>query len=318
METRTTVWEGIPAIELMTNIYRAVILPGFGANCIRLTYLPRNIDILRFPDTHAELRSKPVVFGLPILFPPNRVCDGSFPFNGIIYKLPINEPARNHHIHGVLNSSAFEHERAGEFVFHAGADRPYMSFPHHFTVRRSYRLTDEGLKHDITVTNDGQTPMPLGIGVHTSINIPRADTRLFIPVRREWPLNDRYVPTGKYICSSPLIDALRNGTQLTREGEICSLLEVSEGTGRLVNSEYTIRYKTSDSLPFITLWNDHGGKEYVCPEPQSCLTNAPNLALSRKESGFDALEPGETRAYSMEYSLIEAERSHSKGFIRAR
>lgn len=298
-------WHGISAVELKTDFYKAVILPEYGANCIQLIYVPKNIEVFRTPESIEEFKISPVVYGLPILFPPNRICDGSFSFNGLKYEFPINEPNRNHHIHGILNSSSFSYETDGIFTFCATNDKPYMEFPHQFTIQRIYQLNNDGLKHEIIIRNDGSDVMPLGVGVHTAINVISKDTRLYIPVRREWLLNERFIPTEEYVYSSSLLTMLRNGTLYPERQEICSLLEVEEGIGKLINKEYTIQYETSNSFPYIMLWNNHGGKGFICPEPQSWLTNAPNFCSRREESGLRSLLPGESFSFRTKYSVLE-------------
>lgn len=307
MQISNICWKGIPAVELKTELYKAVVLPTYGANCIQLTYLPQNVEILRSPSSLEDLQASAVVYGLPILFPPNRICDGYFYFEGRRYEFPINEPNRNHHIHGMLNSLTFDYEEDGKFSFHATSDNPYMDFPHQFSVERIYQISNDGLKHEIKVRNDGKDAMPMGIGIHTAINVPSDDAQLFIPVRREWLLNERFIPTEQYIDSSPLLESLRNGTLFSEKEELCALLETDEGIGRLICKKYMIQYEASDNFPFIMLWNNHGGKGFVCPEPQSWLTNAPNLSLSNEISGFRSLLPGETCSYSVSYKVMERE-----------
>ena len=67
-------------IELKSNNYRAKINLSRGANCISLKNTEYNGDILREPDY--DNLDNPYLYGMPILFPPNRISGGKFEFEG--------------------------------------------------------------------------------------------------------------------------------------------------------------------------------------------------------------------------------------------
>ena len=75
-------WSTESAIVLRNREYEAVIIPDAGANCISLVHLPSGDQLLRVPENGRKLREGSNVFGLPLLFPPNRVRDGRFLFHG--------------------------------------------------------------------------------------------------------------------------------------------------------------------------------------------------------------------------------------------
>ena len=78
-----------------------------GANCISLRNEKYGAKLLREPPTSHKL-DNPYLYGMPILFPVNRIENGSFLFEGRKYVFPINEPASNCHLHGELHKTAFE------------------------------------------------------------------------------------------------------------------------------------------------------------------------------------------------------------------
>ena len=83
---------------------------------MRLANTRLGAEILRTPGPGEieTFRSRPQVFGLPILFPPNRIADGRYVFEGRTYQYPITiERERNYH-HGVLKSEAFLVSKARE------------------------------------------------------------------------------------------------------------------------------------------------------------------------------------------------------------
>ena len=92
-------------IVLNAGNWYAKILPDFGMNMISLACGDRHI--LRSPQNMDTLKKEPYVYGIPLLFPANRVEKGMFTFDGKSYHFPINEPARNNHIHGLMFDAPF-------------------------------------------------------------------------------------------------------------------------------------------------------------------------------------------------------------------
>ena len=93
--------DGEPAVFLRAGDYLAAALPGVGGNLFRLVDERRQLTILHEPPNVRELREHPVIYGIPALFPPNRIRDGVFTANGIRYELPVNT-RDNNHCHGML------------------------------------------------------------------------------------------------------------------------------------------------------------------------------------------------------------------------
>ena len=59
-------------IQIRGGGYRADINLSRGANCIRLTHERHNAVILREPD-YANGLDNPYLYGMPLLFPANRI-----------------------------------------------------------------------------------------------------------------------------------------------------------------------------------------------------------------------------------------------------
>src|SRR5690606_36179306 len=81
------------AVWLQWGSYEAAVIPAVGANLIAFRDLEKKLTILREPagEEMDDFRAKPGVYGIPVLFPPNRYEDGKFSFNGVDYQLPVNE-----------------------------------------------------------------------------------------------------------------------------------------------------------------------------------------------------------------------------------
>ena len=179
-------FHGLKGVEFSKGEYTALLIPEMGANLVRLANTRLGAEILRTPGPGEieTFRSRPQVFGLPILFPPNRIADGRYVFEGRTYQYPITiERERNYH-HGVLKSEAFLVSKAREtdrevmiecrYYANAGNDAVYRDFPHEFKCKIVYRLTAGGLEQEVMFANRSKEPMPVGVGFHTPMRIPFA------------------------------------------------------------------------------------------------------------------------------------------------
>lgn len=119
--------------KLQAGDYTALINSERGANCISLRNSKYKAIILREPNKSGAL-DNPYLYGMPILYPVNRISGGCFRFEGRIYKFPINEPETNCHLHGMLHEMEFEiTERCTSFV-KCVFEKPYIDFPHSFRI----------------------------------------------------------------------------------------------------------------------------------------------------------------------------------------
>ena len=284
--------------------YTASIRADMGANCVRLVHAPSGADILRTPPSDEVWEKNPNIYGMPLLFPPNRIRDGEYTFGGRLYRFPINEPARHHHIHGLLSVTPFAVEEArpdyARFVFRADQKNPYLDFPHAFTVVQEFRVSDLGLSQQLTVLNDGDTPMPFGTGFHTSMNVPflpggkAENCRLSVTAGKVWRYDDRILPTGETASAQPYVDGVPAAHQ-----RISELMDMGGSGGRAILEDAAaggrIVYEAGPGFRYWMLFNQGGEMGYICPEPQTWIIDAPNSPLPPEISGFDAIQPGDRR-----------------------
>ena len=107
-----------------------------GANCISLRNKKYNAEILREPPISVEL-DNPYLYGMPILFPVNRIEGGRFTFEGRDYIFPINEPRTGCHLHGELHKTRFElieNTESSALCRYRAARGEYLGFPHDFEI----------------------------------------------------------------------------------------------------------------------------------------------------------------------------------------
>ncbi|AJD92119.1 hypothetical protein JMA_28020 [Jeotgalibacillus malaysiensis] len=248
-------------------------------------------EILRAPTDQESYLKRKILYGTPVLFPPNRIEDGQFSFNGIYYHLPINEPELNNHIHGFVSDRPFQIKSQSKSALTAvfdSADHPEISegFSHHFKVELDFELTGDLLIKRCRIKNLSESEMPAGFGWHTSF-VFDASTDIFqASVEQQWELNERNLPTGKR-STAHIPSSLKNvmlDDAFTDNGE----RKVS-----IIRPDENIRidYQVSDAFTNWVIF--HEGKGFICPEPYTWITNAPHLQ-NDPASGFQAIAPGNT------------------------
>jgi len=325
--TKNTEWNGLKAVEISNGTYLAIILPNNGAQMISLKHLPSGIEILRTPANVAEMMEMPEAYGIPILFFPNRIADGKFTFNSKLYTFPITKKSENNHIHGFLHKRSWDvkelssgsntAEATFEFTNSPAKDL-YEMFPHDFTFQVVYRLTQDGLEQNITVSNSGNIPMPFGLGFHTAFNVPfgsnknPADYCFKAPIANLWERDERNLPTGEITPLSKSHQEIANGSCNPITEAISGFFSADTQSANAatitdIKNNISIVYEADHSYGFWILWNYEGNSSFVCPEPQTMMVNAPNLKLSEKQTGFSSIESGKSWKATCRIYLKNAE-----------
>ncbi|MEG1188449.1 MAG: aldose 1-epimerase [Bacteroidales bacterium] len=312
-------FHGMEAVAFEAGGYEAIMIPSVGANVVRLYQKEKGIEILRTPDAGEmeTFRQRPHVFGLPLLFPPNRIEDGTYTYNGITYQYPITIPAQHNYHHGIIKSQPFVVTKTimGEdyveveaaFFSNRVNNAIYEHFPHEFECRMNFVLSENGLEQTVTFVNDSETEMPIGVGYHTPINVPfqkePGEYKMWLTAGEEWDLNERTLPTGDFLPLDAELAVLRN-TGMAPTGKPVEkaltnkpfFLEGEEFNGAIIANLATgvkVFYEVDEQFRHWTIWNNGGDAGYMCPEPQTWAINAPNLKLDPEVTGFQVIEPGD-------------------------
>jgi len=196
------------AIKAENDHLEIILVPGWGSNLISIMHKETQREVLRSPRSSEEFWANPVLFGVPILFPPNRISDGTFTFRGRVYRFNINEKDKNNHIHGFLNTKKWQLVRTeateNELIIETKIESDllsypsiYQQFPHHFSIQMSYRLKKTVICKDATIINHGKDPFPWGLGYHTTFLFPEENSSFAVTAEKRWKLDERFLPTGE-------------------------------------------------------------------------------------------------------------------------
>jgi aldose 1-epimerase len=239
------------------------------------------------------------------LFPfPNRLKNGRFEFEGNEYQFPLNDNDQMPNaLHGFLSDQGFEvitqSESHCDLRFEYPGDLAYYPFP--CTINIRYELVENGLKTDVTITNQGLTKMPFGLGWHPYFHFENGvdDARLKMPECTTVQLDELGIPKGvekpsHYFDEFTKLEQqhLDNCYRTTQPGK--NMTEAQFNTGEILqvwqNGEY----------PFIQVYT-HPERKSLAIEPMSCAVNALNSG-----DGLTILSPNESKQFTAGFKLIPA------------
>lgn len=291
-------------INLKSGNYEAKVNLSRGANLISLTNSKYNADILRTPD-YSKLHN-PYTYGMPLLFPINRISKGEFVFQGRLYRFPVNEPATGCHLHGFLHDAEFVTEEVRENYIKCSCDIAQTEdFPHSIKVIMEYTLSDDGVEQKITICNLSDYDMPSLLGFHTTFNVPFIKDSSVDNVFVKCGVSDyiergqNYLPTGNIPKADDITEALCKGTFKTASNPISRHYRADDnGEIALLDTKknVTLVYETDKKFNFRLIYNGDGS-EFICLEPQNCMVDAINSSFDDELSKIDVIEAKSKEEY---------------------
>lgn len=228
----------------------------------------------------------------------NRVRDGRFSFRGREVQLSPNLPPQKHPLHGQGWRGCWRVESASPTAAQLAFDHPPGEWPWAYTARQAFRLDASGLGITLDCTNEADTAMPCGLGLHPWFPCD-AETVLDAPVAGVWTVDDELMPvearpaTGRYALQHRHIAGadLDNGYYgWSGRAEIAW-----PGFATLTMSAPVSRFQ---------VYAPPSGEIFVA-EP---VTHA-NAALNAPEAewsalGLRVLEPGETMSLTTRFDVV--------------
>jgi aldose 1-epimerase len=326
-------WEGTfhgeSAIWLRFEQYAAVLLPDVGGNLVAFRDTKRDYRFLREPSEEEmpAFKGRPLNHGIPVLFPPNRYEDGKFPWAGSLHQLPVNEHARNNHLHGFLYNTPWSIEDYGStaaesyVVVSVSVDEAhpiYAHFPFKFTFKLRYGLSEDGLSQHVRIRNNGHTAMPCLLAFHTAINAPftsesiAPDYRAQITIGSRWEMSDRMLPTQRFQPLSAEEEQLRDEGIYpffaVMDNHYTAAAQAGRNRMELTDTRQGVKlvYDVGTSYKQWMVWNNFAKEGFFCPEPQINLVNAPNMDQLGDDIGLYGLAAGEIWEETSRLYVIEA------------
>ena len=297
METQ---WHGNPAIGLQNDELECLLLPTFGNNLVRIYDRKAKREVLRLPENPQAIVAKPGHFGTPIMLPPNRIRKGRFSFEGRQYQMEVNTP-EGHHIHGFLRNRPWQVVNqsdtsvTSEFLTKAYPEI-LKGYPHEMKIRCCYELNGSQLLQRVTIENQSKLAAPVGFGLHTWFLLDGEPQRwrLHAPATDIWALDADTMPSGERVALGKF-EALNQAMPLAGN-DFDTIFRVGHKkivAKMLRDDGYTITYTPSPEYLHWVFYTKGVAQDFLCLEPYTWVTNAPNLDLPAELTGMRSVAAGE-------------------------
>ena len=167
-------------------------------------------------------------------------------------------------------------------------------FPFAHAIEMTYRLSNGALEVETEVENLSSDPMPPVIGYHPYYKLPgsaRDDWKATVPAREHVKLSGKLTPTGEFepvrlprpakLKDNKLDDVF---TGLVRNSQGQAVLVLEGGKEKL---SFLFGPKYSTAVVYAP-----PGRDFICFEPMTGITNAMNLAHARQYKDLQSVPPG--------------------------
>jgi len=294
--TRITV-EGTEVIVLRDEPRQTEvrIAPTIGNNAYEMKV--RGQPIFWSPyETLAEWKAKPAQIGNPFLAPwANRIDHDAYFANGRKYLLNsglgnFRKDANQKPIHGLLvyasdwKATSVEADATGAEVtsrLEFWRNPEWMAqFPFAHAIEMTYRLRDGVLEVATVIENLSTQPMPVSIGYHTYYQLtdaPREQWKVHLAARDHMVLSTELIPTGERHPVRLADPVPLAGTQL--DDVFSSLVRGADGRAAFWvegnRQRITVEFGPNYTVGVVYAPR---GRNFVCFEPMTGITNAFNLA----------------------------------------
>lgn len=290
-------------IELAHGDWSMALRPELGASVTRLTWRGRDI-LRRAPDGP----NHPLETGsFPLVPYANRIDRGAFRFAEREISLPATPGFEPHALHGVGWLRPWSVLRKGPaFVDLALAAEAGADWPWAWTASHRLQLDDGGFETTLSITNEDETPMPAGLGLHPYF---AADGRTIVTLLADevWLTDPTGIPRERSTASAVVDWAA--GIPLASAPFVDNAYGGWSGHARLEHRDHIVDLTASTNAPWVQVYAPGAG-DFVCIEPVTHRPDAHN-APPEENSGLVSLKPGETLSISMR--IAATDRANTQG-----
>jgi aldose 1-epimerase len=307
-------WQGVPIYTVSNEMLSFSLCPSINNNLYRIWDKKLNRELLRVPESPQMLADTPIYYGTPIMMPPNRIRRGAFIFDGRTYRFPINTDNENH-IHGLLGNLPWTVTNVTESDNSVSITSTFDTkdfpqilehYPHLLTMEVTYQLQGSTLTHKLKVTNTGDTAAPFGYGLHTWFVLDHEphNWTFQLPVSGLWELDSEYIPTGRIV---PLDRYAQLPQGLNLKGHnMDTVFQIGNNPHLAVlrKEGYELRYTVSELFKHWVIFTMGETDNYICLEPYTWVTNAPNLDMDDELTGMIGIKPGDSVDLEVTLELV--------------
>jgi len=232
---------------------------------------------------------------------PNRIEDGSYEFGGRTHQVPLNEPARQNAIHGLVRWAHWSiADRAADRVAFEHVLYPQPGYPFALELRVEYSLSADGLTVRTEATNAGSETAPYGAGSHPYLAVDQDlvdGVELRVPAASVLIADERGLPVGSAAVADEGLDFRESRPVGPARLDHCFTDLERDGRGRAEARLGTTTLWADESYPYLMVFTGDPlpdvARRSLAVEPMTCAPNA-----FRSGEGLIRLEPGQAHAGS--------------------
>lgn len=282
------------------------VIPAYGGILRQLMLGPKStlMSVIHAPDSPQALLADET-YASAFLYPfPSRVRHGVYHFEGQDYALPLNEPARDGAIHGLVHPKPFRVIRQetdpgqAVLVLQYDSEELVSGYPFPFSLRISYVMTappadQPNLSCTLAVAfsaqNTGTTRCPAAFGWHPyfTLNGEATDNlTIDLPVSEVIELDENLLPTGR----TPYSESTSVSLHERNLDNAFAVPHQPEGVTTILHSpkqQVSLHVWQSQAFPYLVVYTP-GRRDNIAIEPLTANVNAFNTG-----EGLQVLEPGE-------------------------
>jgi aldose 1-epimerase len=292
------------------------VVPSKGSNMCRFSMGGMNVI-----DFDPELLLISDYTGTPVLYPtPNRVRNGMFQYNGVIYnQVKRGEPVFEH---GLVHNEPWQFNdpdvRDDSVSLKTWIDfNPktdvFAAFPFIHRLSMEFTLLEDGVEVMYSIENKDDREIPFGFGVHPYFMklSGESETLIRLPANYVMDYTSDLLPTGRLIEVDDTIYDIKKETKISALDLDHVFTGISEG--KYAEIKYSslgmkVELQASEDFTHLVLYSP-AGKEFFCVENQTCSTDAHNLFERgfKSQSGLKFVSPGKTRQGTVKYAVKRGE-----------
>ncbi|MFN0170926.1 MAG: aldose 1-epimerase [Bryobacteraceae bacterium] len=310
---RTSQVDGIAVVHLEDTArhVEVSIAPSIGNLAYEMKVNGKNLFWVPFQSL-GEMKANPALCGNPFLAPfANRIDQDAFYVEGRKYLLNgelgnLRRDGNQKPIHGLLMFShlwkVIEHHADGgaawvtshlEFWKHPEL---MAQFPFAHSLYMTYRLSKGVLEVETEIRNLSAASMPVAIGYHPYFRLhdaPRDEWTVHVAAKRHYSLSPQLIPTGETEAVNLPDPVSLATTQL--DDVFGGLVRGSDGRAEfwVKGKKETVSVTYGPKYPVAVIYAPKG-REFICFEPMSAITNAFNLAHGGVYKEMQTIPPGGT------------------------
>ena len=279
-------------LELNNATWKLALLPAWGGRIAALS--AEGLEVL-LPITSESFDPLdwPRAGGYPLFPYSNRIRDARLAFDGVEHRLPAHHAALPHTLHGVSHTQPWQVVSVGAERALIRSDYQGEHWPWAFRAEQEFVLEGNRLRVTLRLVNQGDTPMPAGLGLHPYFQ-RHPGMRVEYRVGREWQIDADYLATGDYQdAPNTLRIAADNGESVAHyQSRWDGKVRVDYPQGSLeLHSDLTHMVAFAPA-----------GLGYLCLEPVSHLADAFNRPRAEwAEVGTHELAPEEALETTLEF-----------------